>query len=383
MTPGYTNLRGQYVTTYDTLTFNALSEQFAASTEWVPPVIIDPTEPGELDRVQTLIASGNYKVVRKLEFWAMAISKIEVPNKHHGAKRQATYDDIMAQGDRFGRWILFDDYLVQVAEKDMFNRTRTGRNIPLRTEREQKLLGGLHGVFIGQSVGSSAAMACALEGICGEMSLVDFDELDPSNLNRIPAGYMDIGLNKTVVTARRINKINPFVKVHIFPEGATFCVLARILALKPDFIVEAIDNMKWKVLIREWAKKHGIPVFMPTDIERASKRAVLAELYGTEDNVPMFDGDLSPELITFIKSKDNLTWDELAGCAAGIIGPLPPKLAAGLMQVHYSLAGIPQLGGTATVVGVSAEWLIEAWALGRLTKSGWYTFKQAARMNEL
>ena len=58
--------------------------------------------------------------------------------------------------------------------------------------------------IVGLSVGHAIAHTLALEGMCGRLRLADNDRIELSNLNRIPATVLDIGINKAVVAARRI-----------------------------------------------------------------------------------------------------------------------------------------------------------------------------------
>jgi len=51
-----------------------------------------------------------------------------------------------------------------------------------------------------------------------ELRLADFDTAELSNLNRIRTGSHNLGLNKTVIAAREIVEIDPFIKVKIFIE---------------------------------------------------------------------------------------------------------------------------------------------------------------------
>jgi tRNA A37 threonylcarbamoyladenosine dehydratase len=51
--------------------------------------------------------------------------------------------------------------------------------------------------------------------------LADFDTLELTNLNRVPASVMDLGVNKAVVAARRIAEIDPYLRVIVQPDGIT------------------------------------------------------------------------------------------------------------------------------------------------------------------
>ena len=46
--------------------------------------------------------------------------------------------------------------------------------------------------------------------------LADFDHLELSNLNRVPATVFDIGLNKAEVAARRIAELDPICPLRLW-----------------------------------------------------------------------------------------------------------------------------------------------------------------------
>ncbi len=80
-----------------------------------------------------------------------------------------------------------------------------------------------------------------------------------SNLNRLGAGCDDLGLNKALIVARRISKIDPYLKVEVYEEGVTESRVDRFLD-GLDLLLEECDAiaMKWKV--RERARERAINV---------------------------------------------------------------------------------------------------------------------------
>ena len=102
-----------------------------------------------------------------------------------------------------------------------FRRLRLDRNRNKITAEEQERLSRLRIGVAGLSVGHAAAHTLALEGLCGELRLADFDAIDVSNLNRIPATVLDLGVNKAVVAARRIAELDPFVELAVAEDGVT------------------------------------------------------------------------------------------------------------------------------------------------------------------
>ena len=78
---------------------------------------------------------------------------------------------------------------------------RLDRNRNVITADEQSRLGELRIGVVGLSAGHVIAHTIAAQGLCGVLRLADFDHLELSNLNRVPATVFDIGLNKAEVAA--------------------------------------------------------------------------------------------------------------------------------------------------------------------------------------
>ena len=102
-----------------------------------------------------------------------------------------------------------------------FRAVRLNRNRNLITADEQDRLGQLRIGVVGLSVGHAIAHILAQEGLCGQLRLADFDELELSNLNRVPATVFDLGLNKAKLAARRIAELDPYLPVEVFDRGIT------------------------------------------------------------------------------------------------------------------------------------------------------------------
>ncbi len=116
-------------------------------------------------------------------------------------------------------------------------------------------------VFGVGGVGGFAIEALVRSGI-GEISIVDFDTVDLTNLNRqIIATQNSIGKLKTSVMKDRLFSINPNVIVHEFPEK--FSMENSDLFFKDkkyDYIVDAIDLVTSKLALAEIAKNLSIPI---------------------------------------------------------------------------------------------------------------------------
>ncbi len=117
------------------------------------------------------------------------------------------------------RWVYYPwrRTVVRVLGPLGFRLLRLDRNRNLITTAELERLARLRIGVVGLSVGHAIAYTLAAQGLCGELRLTDFDELELSNLNRVPATVFDLGVNKAVVCARRIAELDPYLPVTVTP----------------------------------------------------------------------------------------------------------------------------------------------------------------------
>lgn len=110
------------------------------------------------------------------------------------------------------------------------------------------------------AVGGYVAEGLARSGI-GTLRLVDFDTVEPSNINRqLLALDSTVGLQKVDLAKERIFNINPKCCVETLPLFACDETMQDILYPTPDLIIDAIDSLNPKTLLLESAYKQNIPV---------------------------------------------------------------------------------------------------------------------------
>lgn len=180
--------------------------------------------------------------------------------------------------DKYGVWVYYpwSRNLVHLLDEDEFVEVRTNRNQYKITREEQNLLKKKKIGIVGLSVGQSIALTMVMERICGEIRLADFDNAELSNLNRIRTGLHNMGVNKTIIAAREIAEIDPYIKVTIFNDGLTQTNMDSFFTGngKIDLFVEVCDGINIKIDSRYKAKALQIPVVMDTndrgmlDVER-------------------------------------------------------------------------------------------------------------------
>ena len=107
-------------------------------------------------------------------------------------------------------------------------------------------------------VGGTCLEALARTGF-KHFLLVDFDKVDPSNLNRqILYTQKDIGRNKVEAAKERILSIDEEADIQIFNSKAQDFDFKQ----KIDFIVDAIDDVNGKLYILSKAQEMNIPHIM-------------------------------------------------------------------------------------------------------------------------
>ncbi|WP_454793426.1 Rv1355c family protein [Mycolicibacterium lutetiense] len=236
--------------------------------------------------------------------------------------------------------------LVHILGPTAFNRLRLDRNRNLISAEEQRRLSRLKIGVIGLSVGHAIAYNLATEGLCGEIRLTDFDELELANLNRVPGTVFDLGLNKAVVAARRIAEIDPYLKVRIDRNGAVPESIDQFL-LDLDVVVEECDSLDAKVLVREAARTRRLPVLMTTgdrgllDVERFDLEPARPILHGLL-------GEIAAADLAGLSSKDKVPHVLRILDAPA----LSPRMAASLVEVGKTLSTWPQLAAE-VVLGAS------------------------------
>ncbi|MBR3147870.1 MAG: tRNA threonylcarbamoyladenosine dehydratase [Alphaproteobacteria bacterium] len=106
------------------------------------------------------------------------------------------------------------------------------------------------------AVGSFAIEALARSGV-GHIIIIDFDDVEESNINRqLFALDSTVGNAKVDVAKDRILDVNPNIKVDakkLFFDSETD------LAIKPDFVIDAIDSVQSKIALYKWCMKNKIP----------------------------------------------------------------------------------------------------------------------------
>jgi len=96
-------------------------------------------------------------------------------------------------------------------------------------------------------LGSHIAIMLARSGV-GRLNLIDFDVIEPSNLNRQAYLVEDLGKFKTEALKEQISKINPFIKVQIHTLKIEEKHIKELFE-GDDIVCEAFDNAQAKAML--------------------------------------------------------------------------------------------------------------------------------------
>ncbi len=106
-------------------------------------------------------------------------------------------------------------------------------------------------------VGSWAAEALARSGV-GWITLVDFDHVAESNINRQAHALTDtVGQAKVKAMRERIMQIHPHCHVNAVDEFATAQNWPALLPALPDAVIDACDQVVTKAALAAWAVASG------------------------------------------------------------------------------------------------------------------------------
>jgi len=277
--------------------------------------------------------------------------------------RPAPDRDVLAEP---GRWAYYPwrRTVVAVLGPRGFRALRLDRNRNNITTEEQARFSSLTIGVAGLSVGHVIAHTLAVQGLCGSLRLADFDHLELSNLNRVPATLFDLGLNKAHVAARRIAELDPYLAVDVFDAGLTAETVDAFLD-GLDIVVEECDSLDMKVGVRTRARERRIPVLMATsdrgrvDVERFDQepeRPILHGLLGELD-IEQLPGMTSREKIPYM-----LRYDEA--------GRVSPRTAASLIEIDRSLSTWPQVASDVLVGASALAEAVRRIGLGENLRSG-------------
>ncbi|MDI1356567.1 MAG: Rv1355c family protein [bacterium] len=274
--------------------------------------------------------------------------------------------------DEYGVWVHYpwSNRLVHLLDEEEFIEVRTSRNQYKITPQERDVLAKKKIGVIGLSVGQSVSVTLAMERICGELRLADFDILELTNLNRIRTGVHNLGLPKVYSVAREIAEIDPFLKVVCFPDGLHEENMDQFFTKggNLDLLVEESDGFDIKILSRLKARSLRIPVIMEgsdrclVDVERFDLEPERSILHGFVDH-------LDVNMLKTLKTNEEKIPYMLA-----ILGldTSSLRLKASMLEIEQTINTWPQLASAVTMGGGITADVCRRMLLNQYTESGRY-----------
>lgn len=328
-------------------------KKFKGQEQVYKPEIFNLSKKAELEKFKKLLKKGgirhlsdDYAEQLREHFAVMNPSEVYKPSF------EEKFCGHISKIDRLwshGIWVFYPwlSTAVHVMPEDQFYAVRTARNRNLITTEEQgKFYNSMIGIA-GLSVGNSVALAIALQGGGKNIKLADQDTLALSNTNRVRAGVQNLGLLKVIITARQIYEINPFANVEIFPEGVTSQNIAEFFK-GLDLVIDEIDNLAVKFLLREHAKKNNIAVVMAAD--NGDNAVVDIERYDLRPETKFFHGRMGEVTYDNLKSLDKFGIGRMITKHVGAEN-VTERMKGSLLEMGKTIVSWPQLGGAALLNG--------------------------------
>lgn len=132
----------------------------------------------------------------------------------------------------------------EIPEEQELEALLVARHTPRIHEKLKSACVGIAGLG---GLGSNAAVSLARLGI-GKLILIDFDVVEPSNLNRQHYFLKHIGMKKTSALKEILEQINPFVEIvtkDIFLDEDNI----KACLYEPQVVIEAFDDPKSKAVL--------------------------------------------------------------------------------------------------------------------------------------
>lgn len=137
---------------------------------------------------------------------------------------------------------------------------RYDRNFPAITEQEQELLASQHVLVIGcGGLGGYLIEFLARVGV-GEMTVVDGDVFETSNLNRqLLSTDETLGHGKAEAAGARAELVNPSVRVHV-TQRFFDADNAEALVAGKSLVLDALDNVPARLLLEDVCARQGVTI---------------------------------------------------------------------------------------------------------------------------
>ncbi len=324
------------------------------------PFFFDLSKEEDAQKLTDLLRTGSIRrVCDDYEEQQRELFAIENPSRVYAPDfEQAFQAHYRSIGPTFrhGVWVYFPwlSTISHILKEEQYIRVRTARNRNLITEDEQKHFYNAIIGIAGLSVGSSVAFAIALQGGGKRLRLADMDHLALSNTNRVLAGAPDLGVPKVVMAARRIFEINPYIEIELYPDGLTEDNIEQFFE-GLSVVIDELDNLAMKYLIREHAQQKKIAVVMAAD--NGDNAVVDIERYDLDPQPAFFQGRIGDVSYNELKKLDKFG---IGKTITKHIGPenVTVRMQQSLLEMGKTIVSWPQLGGAAMINGAAVAYCV-------------------------
>jgi len=243
-------------------------------------------------------------------------------------------------------WIYYPwrNQAIHSLSEESYFKLRTARNRNIITQEEQSNYRNAKVGIAGLSVGSAILSMLVMTGGPKTIKIADFDVIETTNLNRIRANFLDVGLKKTEATAKDVWELDPFAELDIWNTGINSENINKFILQEPklDIFIDAVDNIELKILARKVCRENNIPVLMATDngegiildVERFDDESKRPLLHGLMENIDLKRPWM--ELTKKILEEDNI--------AASVRKSIP--------EIGKTISQVPQIGSAASLGGI-------------------------------
>ena len=339
------------------------------------PLIFNLSNTSSRSRLDELIAeNGNVNVIDNLESQLFEYVKLLNPELvNHKKELDKKFESFLKsiEHEEYGNWVFYpwNNNLIRTLPEEEFIQVRTIRNKYKITQAEQDLLKTKCVGIVGLSVGQSVSLALAMERIAGSLRIADFDHLELGNMNRIRTGLHNIGLPKTIVVAREIAEIDPYIHIDCFHEGVTANNIDSFFEFdgkKLDVLIDECDSIDVKIALREKAKKLKTPVLMDT-----SDRGMLdVERFDLDQEMDLFHGLVTSDDLNRLKHAKSS--DEKVDIVSKIINAdtMSEGLRNSMKEIGKTITTWPQLGADVMLGGAITAMMTRKILLEKTNVSG-------------
>jgi len=164
-------------------------------------------------------------------------------------------------------------------------------------------------VIIGAGgIGSSTILFLAASGI-GNMMIVDFDNIEISNLHRqIIHDTISNGINKAISAVNQVKLLNPTINCNAYQERLTYDNAIDIIS-KCDICIDCTDNIEARYIINDTCVLLGKPLISGSAVGMEGQ----VTIYSSKDNGPCYRCIYPNPSQSSCQSCNN----------AGVLGPVP------------------------------------------------------------